>query len=55
MAGLSKCCFWGNKKNIFLLFGISTRNISFIKKKKNVVVYSNIHDKNLKKFKIDKT
>ena len=31
--------------NIFILTGISKINLFFIKKKKNVVVYSNIHDK----------
>ena len=30
---------------IFILTGISNMNIFFIKKKKHVVVYSNIHDK----------
>ena len=35
----------GETLNIFLLTGISNINIFSIKKKKNVVVYSNIHDK----------
>ena len=39
-AGLSKYCWLGK---IFLPTGISNRNIFCMKKKKNVVVYSNIH------------
>ena len=35
----------GETLNIFLLTGISNINIFFIKKKKIVVIYSNIHDK----------
>ena len=35
----------GQTLNIFLLAGISNENIFCIKKKKNVVVYSNTHDK----------
>ena len=34
----------GEILNIFLLFGISNKNIFFIKKKKNVVNNSNIYD-----------
>ena len=35
----------GKTPNIFLLTGISNRNIFFIQNMKNVVVYSNIHEK----------
>ena len=35
----------GDTLNMFLLTGISNINMFFIKKKKNVVVYNNIHDK----------
>ena len=35
----------GENLNIFLLTGILNINIFFIKKKVNVVVHSNIHDK----------
>ena len=34
----------GETPNIFLLTGISNRNICFMKKKKSMVVYINIHD-----------
>ena len=35
----------GETLNIFLLTGISNKNIFSIKKKNNVIVYSNIDDK----------